>query len=149
MLFFIFFLRIRRPPRSNRTDTLFPYTTLFRSGTIQHPRLDRAAFRAGHRRRRADDLGGLHEAAAARGCGERRRLSGTGDGQRAGGGTRLLCGAEGGRVMSALTNLTIAGARALLAKGEISPRELTDAHLAAVGTARYLHAFKPTTTRKN
>src|SRR3546814_4338127 len=27
-----FFLRIRRPPRSTRTDTLFPYTTLFRSG---------------------------------------------------------------------------------------------------------------------
>src|SRR3546814_7425969 len=26
-----FFLRIRRPPRSTRTDTLFPYTTLFRS----------------------------------------------------------------------------------------------------------------------
>src|SRR3546814_9398841 len=26
-----FFLRIRRPPRSPRTDTLFPYTTLFRS----------------------------------------------------------------------------------------------------------------------
>src|SRR3546814_9161776 len=32
MLFvFIFFLMIRRPPRSTRTDTLFPYTTLFRS----------------------------------------------------------------------------------------------------------------------
>src|SRR3546814_1375642 len=30
MLFF--FLMIRRPPRSTRTDTLFPYTTLFRSG---------------------------------------------------------------------------------------------------------------------
>src|SRR3546814_1177677 len=29
---FIFFLMIRRPPRSTRTDTLFPYTTLFRSG---------------------------------------------------------------------------------------------------------------------
>src|SRR3546814_3733859 len=27
-----FFLLIRRPPRSTRTDTLFPYTTLFRSG---------------------------------------------------------------------------------------------------------------------
>src|SRR3546814_12415870 len=27
-----FFLMIRRPPRSTRTDTLFPYTTLFRSG---------------------------------------------------------------------------------------------------------------------
>src|SRR3546814_7339853 len=25
---------IRRPPRSTRTDTLFPYTTLFRSGEI-------------------------------------------------------------------------------------------------------------------
>src|SRR3546814_1141809 len=28
---FVFFLIIRRPPRSKRTDTLFPYTTLFRS----------------------------------------------------------------------------------------------------------------------
>src|SRR3546814_18372948 len=34
MLLF-FFLMIRRPPRSTRTDTLFPYTTLVRS----HPRL--------------------------------------------------------------------------------------------------------------
>src|SRR3546814_12458199 len=30
-LFVFFFLMIRRPPRSTRTDTLFPYTTLFRS----------------------------------------------------------------------------------------------------------------------
>src|SRR3546814_16991961 len=30
-LLFLFFLMIRRPPRSTRTDTLFPYTTLFRS----------------------------------------------------------------------------------------------------------------------
>src|SRR3546814_9723195 len=30
-LFLFFFLMIRRPPRSTRTDTLFPYTTLFRS----------------------------------------------------------------------------------------------------------------------
>src|SRR3546814_15662560 len=29
--FSVFFLMIRRPPRSTRTDTLFPYTTLFRS----------------------------------------------------------------------------------------------------------------------
>src|SRR3546814_1589031 len=34
-----FFLMIRRPPRSTRTDTLFPYTTLFRSPVAQ---LDRA-----------------------------------------------------------------------------------------------------------
>src|SRR3546814_4401699 len=30
----VFFLMIRRPPRSTRTDTLFPYTTLFRSGCV-------------------------------------------------------------------------------------------------------------------
>src|SRR3546814_15648250 len=30
-LLHVFFLMIRRPPRSTRTDTLFPYTTLFRS----------------------------------------------------------------------------------------------------------------------
>src|SRR3546814_9411809 len=30
-LLVFFFLMIRRPPRSTRTDTLFPYTTLFRS----------------------------------------------------------------------------------------------------------------------
>src|SRR3546814_15743331 len=31
MYCFFVFLMIRRPPRSTRTDTLFPYTTLFRS----------------------------------------------------------------------------------------------------------------------
>src|SRR3546814_9504400 len=35
MFSLFFFLMIRRPPRSTRTDTLFPYTTLFRS----HPLL--------------------------------------------------------------------------------------------------------------
>src|SRR3546814_3951550 len=28
---------IRRPPRSKRTDTLFPYSTLFRSALVDHP----------------------------------------------------------------------------------------------------------------
>src|SRR3546814_11666141 len=42
-----FFLMIRRPPRSTRTDTLFPYTTLFRSSPRgparpPHGRWDRA-----------------------------------------------------------------------------------------------------------
>src|SRR3546814_9839127 len=35
------FLRIRRPPRSTRTDTLFPYTTLFRSGKHDQAFLNR------------------------------------------------------------------------------------------------------------
>src|SRR3546814_15128075 len=33
----VFFLRRRRPPRSTRTDTLFPYTTLFRSAETGGP----------------------------------------------------------------------------------------------------------------
>src|SRR3546814_13353354 len=37
---------IRRPPRSTRTDTLFPYTTLFRSVVADLPEHDDAA--AGH-----------------------------------------------------------------------------------------------------
>src|SRR3546814_5275929 len=52
----IFFLMIRRPPRSTRTDTLFPYTTLFRSkvdgsanyaGDIRLPDMVYAAIRQG------------------------------------------------------------------------------------------------------
>src|SRR3546814_16528422 len=35
-----FFIMIRRPPRSTRTDTLFPYTTLFRSGDAGEQRQD-------------------------------------------------------------------------------------------------------------
>src|SRR3546814_13950109 len=42
-----FFLMIRRPPRSTRTDTLFPYTTLFRSAR----RLQHLQRRATHDRR--------------------------------------------------------------------------------------------------
>src|SRR3546814_6788701 len=52
--FLVFFLMIRRPPRSTRTDTLFPYTTLFRSvagaGAEPHGRGDRHHRRA-HRAR--------------------------------------------------------------------------------------------------
>src|SRR3546814_4800580 len=44
---------IRRPPRSTRTDTLFPYTTLFRSdpGFLRHP---------GRQHLRRADLAGRH-----------------------------------------------------------------------------------------
>src|SRR3546814_20836550 len=34
---------IRRPPRSTRTDTLFPYTTLFRSLFLTHHHIDHVA----------------------------------------------------------------------------------------------------------
>src|SRR3546814_12674154 len=48
--FLFFFLMIRRPPISTRTDTLFPYTTLFRSA------LDGADAPAGVHQCRAADL---------------------------------------------------------------------------------------------
>src|SRR3546814_11145646 len=40
ILVVVFFLMIRRPPRSTRTDTLFPYTTLFRSALIRAAQAD-------------------------------------------------------------------------------------------------------------
>src|SRR3546814_6815748 len=53
---FVFCLMIRRPPRSTRTDTLFPYTTLFRSAqAVASPDLDLAA-KALHYLALADDL---------------------------------------------------------------------------------------------
>src|SRR3546814_14780551 len=41
---------IRRPPRSTRTDTLFPYTTLFRSPQVQSGHANLRPFLAVHRR---------------------------------------------------------------------------------------------------
>src|SRR3546814_19443223 len=43
--FDVFFLMIRRPPRSTRTDTLFPYTTLFRSDRARRQRDDLRPYR--------------------------------------------------------------------------------------------------------
>src|SRR3546814_1165189 len=40
----LFCLMIRRPPRSTRTDTLFPYTTLFRSGHVPRTAADFLSF---------------------------------------------------------------------------------------------------------
>src|SRR3546814_11369744 len=50
-----FFLMIRRPPRSTLTDTLFPYTTLFRSGSLAEPPARPAV---AHQRHRLRDLRG-------------------------------------------------------------------------------------------
>src|SRR3546814_5262763 len=62
---------IRRPPRSTRTDTLFPYTTLFRShhliaamGADIVERLNSVIAAARHHDRRVPDLDGLGEEAA-------------------------------------------------------------------------------------
>src|SRR3546814_7912308 len=57
-MFFVFFLMIPRPPRSTRTDTLFPDTTLFRSardaaGERRAPLLRRAPATRRCRGRRA------------------------------------------------------------------------------------------------
>src|SRR3546814_13824391 len=68
-LFFrrVCFLRIRRPPRSTRTDTRFPYTTLFRSTDRRRIALSRGAGRDGRRQRhRRRDRGEAHHALLAR-----------------------------------------------------------------------------------
>jgi aspartyl-tRNA(Asn)/glutamyl-tRNA(Gln) amidotransferase subunit A len=49
---------------------------------------------------------------------------------------------------NALTKLTISEARGLLGKGELSAKELTEAHLAAVEAARALNAFISETPEK-
>src|SRR3546814_14730949 len=46
----LFFLMIRRPPRSTRTDTLFPYTTLFRSRLPSTSQCHRPKAARGHSR---------------------------------------------------------------------------------------------------
>src|SRR3546814_2441741 len=63
ILLFVFFLMIRRPPRSTRTDTLCPYTTLFRSGGVRRrwPQPDRHPVH-----------GGLHQQMVSGGRGDRR-----------------------------------------------------------------------------
>src|SRR3546814_8616613 len=61
---------IRRPPRSTRTDTLFPYTTLFRSpagrASARRSRRRPAATVAG--RRRSPAASGLPRLPGSRGC---------------------------------------------------------------------------------
>src|SRR3546814_5441968 len=52
---------IRPPPRSTRTDTRFPYTTLFRSTVLRHPqRMGKgAALRSGFAQARRFDMQGV------------------------------------------------------------------------------------------
>src|SRR3546814_20235538 len=57
---FLFFLMLRRPPRSTLTDTLFPYTTLFRSFEVVDLRL-------GQRQAIGDMAAAMLVIAAARG----------------------------------------------------------------------------------
>src|SRR3546814_18174217 len=72
---------IRRPPRSTRTDTLFPYTTLFRSEQatlhatfrqLQRPTLQRHGMLGNRQRsaRRADIGIGTHKRRRDRGAGK-------------------------------------------------------------------------------
>src|SRR3546814_15954073 len=54
MFIFFFFLMIRRPPRSTRTNTLFPYTTLFRSVAGPRPHRSLGRGQQVHRRNREE-----------------------------------------------------------------------------------------------
>src|SRR3546814_2174118 len=63
-MIFVFCLMIRRPPRSTRTDTLFPYTTLFRSQP-DDPRMLQALYETLRRSGDRDQARGVFEAALA------------------------------------------------------------------------------------
>src|SRR3546814_7380823 len=82
-VYYIFFLMIRRPPRSTRTDTLFPYTTLFRArqreqigsagahpmaSRCRHHRRVRCLLPAAVGRRRRGRQGALHGVLRQRGA---------------------------------------------------------------------------------
>src|SRR3546814_14065191 len=56
---FFFFLMIRRPPISTRTDTLFPYTTLFRSSGQEGEYKKMSSFRSDCDRRCREDAEAL------------------------------------------------------------------------------------------
>src|SRR3546814_15857755 len=98
---FVFFLMIRRPPRSTRTDTLFPYTTLFRSEARHSVEGTRDPRRRRRRRRVRQRLGGDHLQGQAEGSrhhllldvGSRARASGTAAA------VSWLCRAGGGQVL--------------------------------------------------
>src|SRR3546814_18505604 len=97
---------IRRPPRSTRTDTLFPYTTLFRSTARQDAERDRPAHHL-----RSEDGGArpippgwqvprpdAHHGAAGPGHpGGKRPVAGTQPGRVAGGGPHCMVRQELGR----------------------------------------------------
>src|SRR3546814_9229245 len=65
---------IRRPPRSTRTDTLFPYTTLFRSLELLDVEVERRRHDLLDRRQVGRDGGGPGRQRLRRGGGRRRRL---------------------------------------------------------------------------
>src|SRR3546814_5843876 len=79
-----FFIMIRRPPRTTRTDTLFPYTTLFRSGCrrVHHPRPRTEERRPARRARGPADPDRRLAPAAARRPARPRRLQGLPGGDR-------------------------------------------------------------------
>src|SRR3546814_2336932 len=99
---------IRRPPRSTRTDTLFPYTTLFRSleafGGFQ--RADIGLGRRGGIGNAGERVGAEHPRIGARaaveadraviGVGDHRRIGGVGETRPAEDAALLLGGLAGG-----------------------------------------------------
>src|SRR3546814_10662143 len=118
----MFFVMIRTPPRSTRTDTLFPYTTLFRSGCNGGRRRGGAVFRRkrglGEGGRPGDGQGDLCGIGAVERTTERCGLAGwdrvIADLCRAfqhGGGGRMVVVAGGDNITAAGSDIEIAAWR--------------------------------------
>src|SRR3546814_14167072 len=107
---------IRRPPKSTRTDTLFPDTTLFRSpGLTAGPSLRDALETVAQKLDRARPLGPASFVAYAEGLTEayEKRLAGMGDTENQGGCTTNLCviDPDGNLVALTQTLLSLFGRR--------------------------------------
>src|SRR3546814_11982987 len=113
---------IRRPPRSTRTDTLFPYTTLFRSARHRH----QLAILAVHvpRRPRLGEERQAHEPVVVEQWQQEARLvdAGQGGGERRGGG-RLRGWAAVAQVDHLFVRLEEVGERSCIAAGEDENRQ--------------------------
>src|SRR3546814_6849779 len=101
---------IRRPPRSTRTDTLFPYTTLFRSRCL--PR--EAGDLQGRRASRLDRAGG----------GQRHHCAAGASAREAGGGGRRLRSEEHTSELQSLMRISYA-VFCLKKKKKVKPNQKT------------------------
>src|SRR3546814_14129205 len=108
---------IRRPPRSTRTDTLFPYTTLFRS------------FRGGRHRTRRQPGGLGHPRRPRRQRADGKVVEGEGEKRKEGGMTNR------GRkyMMPSFKAILLAGAAAMLPHGALAHAAPEEAPTAEVG----------------
>src|SRR3546814_10616119 len=146
-MFVFLFLMIRLPPISTRTDTLFPYTTLFRSGAL--PVLPDAALPAQHRRHGGHGTPGALSQGAAGAVPPRRAALTNLHGRRGmldlilrratlpGGGEPVDIAVRDGRIVEVRPLLEAAAGGEIDAAGRLVTPPVVDAHFHMDSTLSY------------